>query len=99
MMYGGRSGRCRGGIIHSFGKTQGGSLANTEGTVSICLFLMLATAAEDLNEEDVNLLSAVRLAGPGALVPRGAAEFQESGNNQSAKVSNHLNSSLSSLEL
>lgn len=95
MMYGGRSGRCRGGIIHSFGKTQGGSLANTEGTVSICLFLMLATAAE----EDVNLLSAVRLAGPGALVPRGAAEFQESGNNQSAKVSNHLNSSLSSLEL
>lgn len=60
---------------------------------------MLATAAEDLNEEDVNLLSAVRLAGPGALVPRGAAEFQESGNNQSAKVSNHLNSSLSSLEL
>lgn len=46
----------------------------------------------------MNLLSAVRLAG-WALRPQGAVEFQESGNNRSAKVSNHLNSTRSSLEL
>lgn len=47
--------------------------------------------------EDVNLLSAVTLAGR-ALGPRGAAEFREPGNNQAAKVSNHLNSTLSGLQ-
>lgn len=92
MMFGGRTGRhrwetgCHWRIIHPYGNWRR-KFSQHGGTVSNCLFsrwpLLLRIWAED-----VNLLSAVRLAGR-ALIPRGTVEFQESGNNQKAKVSNH----------
>lgn len=92
MMFGGRTGRhrwetgCHWRIIHPYGNWRW-KFSQHGGTVSNCLFsrwpLLLRIWAED-----VNLLSAVRLAGR-ALIPRGTVEFQESGNNQRAKVSNH----------